>query len=67
MWLVCDLYYSSRIHSVPVVDVSLPVLVTVSPVGLVSSFSDAVSLGVVFVTVVVSVSVLFVIVTVDTH
>ena len=67
MWLCCGLYYSSRIHSVPVVDVSLPVLVTVSPVGLVSSFSDAVSLDVVFVTVVVSVSVLFVIVTVDTH
>ena len=55
------------IHIVPVVDLSLPVVVIVDLVGPVSTFSVAVSLDVVFVTVVVSVSLLFVIVTVDTH
>lgn len=55
------------IHIVHVVDIPLSVLVTVGPVGPVTTFSVAVSLDIVFVTVVVSVSILFVIVTVDTH
>ena len=56
------------IHIVPVVDLSFPVLVTIGPVGTVSTFSVGVFLDVVFITVVVSVSVLFVIVTIDdTH
>ena len=48
------------IHIVPVVDFSLPVLVTGDPVCPVSFFSIVVSLDVVSITVIVLVSVLFI-------